>query len=99
MNASGSPESCILRLPRAGEWGWITPEARGRGVGPRLVAECLSFARQAGYRKVTLWTVDVLGAARYVYEKAGFRLVRQEPHTGFGQGLMDEVWELEIDHS
>ncbi len=74
----------------------LEPAARGSGLGKRLVRECIRFARKAGYRKLVLWTQSELAAARGIYEKAGFRLVRGETHESFGKPLKGEYWELNL---
>jgi len=74
----------------------VEPEARGLGLGARLIDECVRFAREARYRKITLWTHGVLIGARRLYERAGFRLVASTPHRDFGPPMVGEDWELEL---
>jgi DNA-binding MarR family transcriptional regulator/GNAT superfamily N-acetyltransferase len=74
----------------------VEPSARGAGVGTRLVDECLRFARGAGNRRITLWTNDVLVAARRIYQRAGFRCDRREPHHSFGRDLVGEYWSRDL---
>jgi DNA-binding MarR family transcriptional regulator/GNAT superfamily N-acetyltransferase len=74
----------------------VDPAGRGQGIGQRLVAECIAFARACGYRKITLWTQSILVAARKIYQDAGFKLVATEPHRSFGQSLVGETWEREL---
>jgi len=74
----------------------VEPKARGSGLGTRLVDECVRFARQAGYRKITLWTQSELRAARRLYQAAGFHVVRKQRNHSFGKDLVSETWELEL---
>ena len=74
----------------------VEPSARGMGLGSRLIEQCIQFARRAGYRKITLWTHQSLRAARRLYKKAGFHLVKSVPNPSFGRKLVDEFWDLEL---
>jgi DNA-binding MarR family transcriptional regulator/N-acetylglutamate synthase-like GNAT family acetyltransferase len=90
MLAKDSAEVARIRLLL------VDPKARGLGLGHRLVDECVKFARQAGYKKITLWTHSVLGAARHIYEKAGFTLTASEPKHTWGKDVIAEYWDLEL---
>jgi DNA-binding MarR family transcriptional regulator/GNAT superfamily N-acetyltransferase len=72
----------------------VEPKARGRGLGKRLVEECIAFARDKGYRKLVLWTQSNLAAARHIYKQTGFKRVKREPHRTFGVPVIGEYWEL-----
>lgn len=74
----------------------VEPSARGLGIGTRLVDECLRFAKRSGYRRITLWTNDVLVAARRIYEHAGFQVDRREAHRSFGHDLVGEYWSRDL---
>jgi DNA-binding MarR family transcriptional regulator/N-acetylglutamate synthase-like GNAT family acetyltransferase len=74
----------------------VDPKARGLGIGHRLVEECIAFARRLGYRKIILWTNDILHAARRIYEAKGFTLVEEEKHRSFGKDLVGQIWELKL---
>ena len=87
---SDDPETAQLRCLL------VDPKGRGHGVGQRLVNECIEFSRKAGYKKLMLWTNDVLLSARRIYEAAGFVLAKEEPHHSFGHDLVSQVWILEL---
>ena len=74
----------------------VEPDARGLGIGKRLVDECIRFARDAGYGKMRLWTQSNLLAARHIYARNGFRVIASEPHHSFGYDLVSETWELRL---
>jgi DNA-binding MarR family transcriptional regulator/GNAT superfamily N-acetyltransferase len=88
--ARASDEVAKLRLLH------VEPEARGLGIGKRLVEECVRFARHVGYQKITLWTQSILQVARHIYKHAGFRIVCEEQHHSFGKDLRAETWELDL---
>lgn len=76
---------------------FVEPSARGAGIGSRLIDECVRFAKQAGYNKITLWTQSELKAARRLYKKAGFKLTGKKPHDSFSRkGLVAETWDLAL---
>jgi DNA-binding MarR family transcriptional regulator/GNAT superfamily N-acetyltransferase len=97
----GEPAGCVLCVKEDDTTArlrllLVEPSARGMGIGGRLVEECLRFARRAGYRRMVLWTNDVLTAARRIYRRAGFELIGSEKHTSFGHDLVGETWSREL---
>jgi len=99
--AGGERAGCVFCLRKSGQTAQlrlllVEPSARGMGIGARLVDECLTFARRAGYREIVLWTNDVLHAARRIYQRAGFELVGSQPHHSFGHDLVAQDWRLAL---
>lgn len=97
----GAFVGCIFLVSKSAKVGQlrlflVEPSARGLGIGNRLVTECIRFARQVGYRKITLWTQSILYAARHIYAKHGFTIVHRERHKSFGHALTGETWELSL---
>jgi DNA-binding MarR family transcriptional regulator/GNAT superfamily N-acetyltransferase len=97
----GTPVGSVFLVRHSGEVAklrllLVDPAGRGQGLGRRLVGECIGFARQCGYRKITLWTQSILVAARKIYLDQGFVMIASEPHRSFGQELIGETWEREL---
>ncbi|MGP7996382.1 MAG: GNAT family N-acetyltransferase [Streptosporangiaceae bacterium] len=97
----GSPAGCVFCMRKSANTAQlrlllVEPRARGRGLGARLVDECLAFARRAGYTEIVLWTNDVLTSARHIYQRAGFELTDSAPHHSFGHDLVGQNWRLAL---
>lgn len=97
----GEPVGCVFCVDRAEQTAQlrillVEPKARGLGIGSRLVEECIRFARRAGYRRMVLWTNDVLVSARRIYEAFGFTLEEEEHHHSFGHDLVGQYWSLDL---
>jgi DNA-binding MarR family transcriptional regulator/GNAT superfamily N-acetyltransferase len=96
-DAGGEPAGCVMCTRDDDSTAHlrvllVEPDARGLGIGARLVEQCVQFAEQAGYTSMTLWTLSVLTAAHRLYQRAGFTLVAEEPHHGFGRDLVGQTW-------
>ena len=98
---NGENAGCVFLVKKSDEVAklrmlLVEPSARGLGIGKRLVQECVRFARQCGYQRVTLWTQSCLLAARHIYQQAGFLLTASETCHDFGQDLVSETWDLDL---
>lgn len=75
---------------------FVDPKSRGLGIGKRLVHECTRFARNAGFKKITLWTGSVFSIARIIFEKEGYKIIKSKKQRSFGQDLIGEIWEIKL---
>ena len=96
-DVAGEPAGCVFCMRRDDATAQlrlllVEPDARGMGIGARLVEQCVQFAEQAGYTSMTLWTQSILEEAHRLYERAGFQLSEQEPHRSFGRDLVGQTW-------
>ena len=75
-------------------WFLVAPQARGSGLGRRLLTEALGFSRGQGYTGVVLWTVSALSRAADLYRAAGFRRIESRPARRWGAEVIEEKYEL-----
>ncbi|MEO9460385.1 MAG: GNAT family N-acetyltransferase [Lentilitoribacter sp.] len=84
----GDAQTAKLRLL------YVEPEARGLGIGARLVSECIKFARQKDYKRLVLWTHSIQESAGKIYAAEGFQLTNETEMDVFGAKLKRQNWEL-----
>ena len=100
-DVAGEPAGCIFCVRHTDETAklrllLVEPDARGMGIGARLVEQCVEFAVQAGYTSMTLWTQSILEDAQRLYRRAGFTMTGSQPHHSFGRDLVDQTWTREL---
>ena len=100
-DVAGEPAGCVFCMREDDETAklrllLVEPDARGMGVGARLVEQCVQFAVETGYRSMTLWTQSILEDAQRLYARAGFTLAGSKPHHSFGCDLVDQTWTREL---
>jgi DNA-binding MarR family transcriptional regulator/N-acetylglutamate synthase-like GNAT family acetyltransferase len=96
-DVAGEPAGCVFCVRQTDDTAklrllLVEPDARGMGIGARLVEQCVEFAEQAGYTSITLWTQSILEDAQRLYARAGFELAGSKPHHSFGRDLTDQTW-------
>ncbi len=74
----------------------LTPQARGRGLGKRMLTTCMAFARDAGYADMRLWTHESHRAACALYAASGWHLLESRPVHSFGVDLVEQSWRVDL---
>ncbi|MGJ8618177.1 MAG: GNAT family N-acetyltransferase [Sulfitobacter sp.] len=74
----------------------LTPEARGQGLGKRMLATCMGFARDCGYARMQLWTHESHRAAGALYAKTGWSLMAEKPVVSFGKENVEQTWTITL---
>lgn len=78
-------------------WFLLEPEARGKGLGHKLVDTVIEFSKANNYKHIYLWTVNILGAARHIYKSHGFELTEEIDNSSWTKELIkEERWDLEL---
>jgi GNAT superfamily N-acetyltransferase len=72
------------------------PEARGLGLGKRLLTYRMAFAKAQGFQRMTLWTYESHEAARPLYTRTGWACVSSKPVHSFGVSLTKQQWEITL---
>lgn len=70
----------------------LVPQARGTGLGKRLLETCMGFAKDRGYQGMQLWTHESHKAACALYKARGWQLESTKPVHSFGQDLVEQSW-------
>ena len=77
-------------------WFLVHPEARGSGLGARLLRDALEFCRSSEFSSVFLWTLSDLKAAAHLYQQAGFHRTEQKTHEIWGAMRTEERYDLAL---
>lgn len=99
LNHAGEGDASASEVGGTAQLRWflVAPEARGAGLGRRLLGDAVAFARTCGYRSIQLWTVSALKTAAALYRAAGFEKVEEKPGRMWGVDVVEERFELRLD--
>jgi DNA-binding MarR family transcriptional regulator/ribosomal protein S18 acetylase RimI-like enzyme len=84
IDLSGGLDDAHLR------WFLLSSEARGTGLGGRLLNTAVAYADSRGVRTTVLWTFQGLDTARAMYEKHGFVLTLEQPGNRWGSTVVEQ---------